>query len=116
MFTYQVISPIVVNIDGNSFKNAIKNFAKLYHNMNLAQIIITDQHRHMEAKLNYYIHDGRNKVGIDMYPINYPFVPIVQDNKISNINSPFMLNTLLSPVSPLSPVASVLPLNIINNL
>ena len=58
MYTYQVVSPIAVTIDGNSFKDAVKNFAKIYHHMNLASIIITDQQRHMQARLKYYQNDG----------------------------------------------------------
>jgi hypothetical protein len=75
---FSVVSPVVVEIDADSFKEAIKQFAKLHYHMNLSSIIIRDQmNRNYQADLNYYDLDGRRKVGIDMYPVNYPFVPII---------------------------------------
>lgn len=68
MVLYQVLSPIVMSINGDSFKEAIKNFVKLNHRLDINKIIITDQQNHMEATLKYFKHDGRNKVGINYYP------------------------------------------------
>jgi hypothetical protein len=68
---YHVLSPQIYYgqvINGNSFKEAMKNFVKLHHGINLTQLIMTDQQRHMEATLEYYQKDGRNKVGINYYP------------------------------------------------
>ena len=77
---YSVVSPIAVQIDADSFKEAIKQFAKLHYHMNLSSIIIRDQmNRNYQADLRYYDVLGRRKVGIDMYPISYPFVPIVMN-------------------------------------
>lgn len=77
---YQVISPVVMAIDGNTFKDAVKRFVKLNYNLNLSNIIITDQSRHMRANFNYFRQDGRNRVGINMYPIAYPFIPLNIEN------------------------------------
>jgi hypothetical protein len=75
---FSVVSPIAVQIDADSFKEAIKQFAKLHYHMNLSSIIIRDQmNRNYQADLRYYSDLGRRKVGIDMYPVSYPFVPIV---------------------------------------
>ena len=57
-----------MSINGDSFKEAIKNFVTLNHRLDINKIIITDQQNHMEATLKYFKHDGRNKVGINVYP------------------------------------------------
>jgi len=127
MNVYQVVSPIVVGINGDSFKKAIKNFAKMYHRMNLASIIITDQQRHIEAKFKYFQQDGRNRVGINMYPISAPYIPIITKSSdilkkgnilspLSETHSPFSLYPYISPMSAISPVSHILPLSIVNNL
>lgn len=68
---YHVLSPQIYYgqvVNANSFKDAIKNFVKLHHGVNLTKIIMTDQQKHMEATLEYYLKDGRNRVGINYYP------------------------------------------------
>jgi hypothetical protein len=78
---FNVVSPIAVQIDADSFKEAIKQFAKLHYHMNLSSIIIRDQmNRNYRADLRYYSDLGRRKVGIDMYPTSFPFLPIVMSN------------------------------------
>jgi hypothetical protein len=90
---YQIVSPVVATIEGDSFKEAIKNYVKFNHNLNIRNLIVKDQADHSyEAKLRYYIQNQRNKVGIDIYPytnVAYP-VPI--------INS---INPIISPVAPI---------------
>ena len=73
---YQVVSPFVTTIEGDSFKTAIKNFIKLNYNLNIHHMILKDQNKHIQAKMNYYAHDGRNKVGINMFPINNFSLPL----------------------------------------
>lgn len=70
LFSYNIVSPIVTTIDSTDLHSAIKQFAKLYRNLNINSMIIKDQHRHYKTHLKYYQHDGRNKVGINYYP--YP--------------------------------------------
>ena len=65
---FQIVHPIVTTINGNSFKEAIKNFVKLNHRLNLNEIILTDQNNYYTATWKKILHDGRNKVGIDFYP------------------------------------------------
>lgn len=69
---FQVVHPIAMTIDGDSFKDAVKNFVKLNYDMNLASIIITDQARYMKANLNYFSSDNKDKVGIRLIPTVWP--------------------------------------------
>lgn len=100
----QIVSPIVSDIYGDSYKDAIKNFVKINHNMKLNNIIFKDQADHYKANLKYYMEDGRNKVGIDMYPINYNSM-IINDTFLPSSQplSP-LFSHLMSPLSPMSPM------------
>ena len=78
---FQVVFPFESTIYGDSFKEAVKNFVKLNHNLNITKMIIKDQSKQVEANINYYKEDGRNKVGINMFPVGlqYP-IPIVTND------------------------------------
>lgn len=66
---YQIVSPVYASIHGDSFKEAIKNYVKFNHNLNVTNLIIKDQADHAyEARLRYYMQNEKNKVGIDVYP------------------------------------------------
>ena len=71
-------------------------------------MVVADQNRHMDVSLKYYKHDGRNKVGIDMYPSTQ----IVTTGSsiispVSSIMSP--VSSIISPVSSImSPVSSIM--------
>ena len=84
---FQIVHPIVTTINGNSFKEAIKNFVKLNHRLNLNEIILTDQNNYYTATWKKIINDGRNRVGIDFYPTP------------SNVIASFGFPTLGLPVS-----------------
>ena len=71
---YQIVSPFTADIYGDSFKEAVKNYLKMNRNINVSSMIITDQMNHMQAYMKYYQQDGRNRVGINMYPTSYPFL------------------------------------------
>jgi hypothetical protein len=71
---YQIVSPFTDTIYGDSFKEAIKNYIKVNRNVNVSQMIVTDQTNHIQAYMKYYQQDGRNRVGINMYPISNPFL------------------------------------------
>lgn len=60
-----------MEIDGDSYKDAIKNFIKINYAMNLNKIIIQDRYNNYhQAKFNYYKNEqNKNKVGIDIYPM-----------------------------------------------
>ena len=57
---YQIVSPIVTPIYGDSFKEAIKNYVKFNHNLNINNLIIKDQSQHWEARLRYYKENQKN--------------------------------------------------------
>lgn len=108
---FQVVFPFESTIYGDSFKEAVKNFIKLNHNLNITKMIVKDQSKQIEAKMNYYKEDGRNKVGINMFPVGlqYP-TPIVTNDTfipqqiVDGSQMPFFpLSPLsMSPVSPMS--------------
>ena len=100
---FQVVFPIVADIGGDSFNEAVKNFIKINHNLNISDMIIKDQSQHMRAQIKYYEQDGRNKVGINMFPIgmNYPLPVVTKDGykRQTVMESPFAL----SPFMPFLP-------------
>lgn len=79
---YNIVSPFRYEISGDSQIDAIKQFIKINYELNINRMIIQDRQRHMQANFNYYKQNGQNKVGIDMYPVNY--LPI-----INNSNTPY---------------------------
>ena len=77
---YKIVSPIVADIYGESFKDAVKNFIKINHGLNIHHMIVKDQTQHIDARIKYYQQDGRNKVGINMFPVGLGHqVPIITD-------------------------------------
>jgi hypothetical protein len=94
---FQVVSPITMSINGDSFKDAVKNFVKLNYDLNLSSIILTDQARYMQANLNYFKNENKDKVGIRLLPTVWPL------GNISLGDNGFGLNTGigLSALSPL---------------
>lgn len=92
----EIVFPFESTMYGDSFKDAVKKFIKLNHNMNITKMIIKDQSKNIEARINYYKEDGRNKVGIDMFPVGlqYPIPLITNDSSLP----PFPLSPI--PLSP----------------
>jgi hypothetical protein len=97
---FDIIFPYPSIINADSYKEAIKNYIIMDHETQINNLIITNQINHMNARIKYYQQNGKNKVGIDMYPINY------QPNNLlmSGVN-PLMsgVNPLMSGVNPLMP-------------
>ena len=100
---FNIIAPIVTTIDGDSLKEAIKNFIKFNHRLNITNMIIKDQQNHINANIEYYKQDGRNKVGIDMYPISYPFVN-------NYVQTPTMMSPNVYPNAPFIPTVIKIPI------
>lgn len=80
---YQVISPMTAIIEGDSYKEAIKNFVKINYALNIQNMIIKDRQNHYKANINYYKEDERNKIGITIYPYDGT-VPIFKETPLGN--------------------------------
>ena len=69
---YQIISPFVMPLDGDSFTNALKNYAKLNYMSNINQLIVTDQAQNMVANMKYYDDErGGRRVKIGVEPTRH---------------------------------------------
>jgi len=88
---YQVLSPFATVIEGDTYKEAIKNFVKLNYNMAIQSMIIQDQMNHYQAKMKYYKENNKNKIGITVYP--YTNLPI--NSGIPNQMVPVSNNTII---------------------
>nr|QFG74387.1 MAG: hypothetical protein [Megaviridae environmental sample] len=100
MYTiYSRIQPFQTVIDGDTYLKAIKNYVKLNRHLNLSELIISDQNRHWKARMNYKIKDGRNRVGINVVPLQDLTVPVVRSPGV--ITSP--TSALVSPIRAVVP-------------
>jgi len=136
MTYYQVIQPFTYQITADSMNEAIKNFVKIHHSLNLQNIIINDQVNNYQANFKYFTQDGRNRVGINTYlysqPISYgpsyatyidtplpgvtgtpisPRFPGQASDPLYDLNpygviSPYATFSPYVPLSPLSPINS----------
>lgn len=70
LITPRLVSPIILTVDADTVNEGIKNFVKLNYNLNLMNLIISDQQRHYRANMRYYKEKNKNKVGIDYYPVS----------------------------------------------
>lgn len=62
---FQVLSPIVTSINGDSLKEAIKNFAKVNYAYQFNNLLLADQiNNRYQANINYYSVNNKNKIGI----------------------------------------------------
>ena len=102
---FQIVSPVVATIDGDTVKDAVKNFIKLNYQLNLAELIIKDQNMHMNARINYYQEDGRNKVGINVFPRD-PLLPIPIVSNTFNPLAP-AVSPVITNFEPLSTLAAL---------
>lgn len=82
--SYQIVYPYpaVMSIDADSFKDAVKFYAKLNYNFAINSLIIKDQNRYMRADLNYFNEGKKKKVGISLFPTVWP----VEDNGRINMD------------------------------
>jgi hypothetical protein len=77
--SFQIVWPYsaAMSLDGDSFKDALKQYAKMKHDLSINSLIITDQYRYMRANLNYYNQGPKRKVGITITPTAWPLGPQV---------------------------------------
>ena len=139
--SFQILYPSFYTIKAGSFEEAIKNYVKLNYEAQIANLIITDQNRYIQANLKYYKDNNKNKLGFSLQPISYPIAmgmiqngkiarpypygPMVTyDNKIlpsetfldfdtSSSSAPLLP---LTPLSPLSPLSTLSPLSSISSI
>lgn len=84
-FPFQVVYPYAMAIDANSFKEAVKQYAKYNDNMNINSMILTDQYNQaMKARLQYYKDGAKNKVQISMQPTIWPMKADASGNLAPN--------------------------------
>ena len=101
---YQILHPYNVIINSDSFRSAVKQYIKNQDKMIINNFIITDKIRYMNAKIKYFNNGkNRNKVGINMVPIDINGLPINPNNYI-----PY--NTIQSQLLPLRPLGPLGPL------
>jgi len=105
---FKIVYPFESTIYGDSFKEAIKKFIKINHNLQINKMIVTDQTRNIQAQIKYYQEDGRNKVGINMFPtgLDYPIPIITNDTYIPPRYTDSLVASIL-PISPISPMISM---------
>jgi hypothetical protein len=80
MPVYSVVSPYLVDLNASDLTSAVKQFAKLYYQMKINEIIIKDHVRHYRANLKYFNNNGKGRVAINMFPYMLPmaFTPATQ--------------------------------------
>jgi hypothetical protein len=68
--TYQIISPFVMPIDADDYKEAVKKFVKFNRDISINQLIVADQlnNNRMLANIKYYQDNGRNKISANFQP------------------------------------------------
>lgn len=108
---YNIVHPIVATINGDDLKEAIKNYVKLNHHLNLTNLIIQNQKLKYNADIKYYMENNRRKANISLSSFNHPIGlsnlhpsvdPFIQPLPSSIPPYPLSDN-FLSPISSLSP-------------
>jgi hypothetical protein len=85
---YQILSPIVTKVEGDSLAEAIKMFVKVNHANQFRNLVIADQMNKYNASVEYYKNNNKNKIGISInkdtgytvYPSNSSLQPIYKEN------------------------------------
>lgn len=67
---YQIVQPFFYEISADSVNNAIKNFVKIHHNLNITNLIISNEYHKYQAKMKYFNENDKFRVGINVYPYN----------------------------------------------
>ncbi len=74
--SYRIVYPVSAPVDGASFSDAVKNYIKLNRFMNIEQLILTDQYKHMQANIKYGMrNNGRRNASIQLLPIAPSLIP-----------------------------------------
>ena len=125
---YNIVSPFSLSINAESYKEAVKNFIKINHTLNINRLIIKNKNEYMKAKIDYYTKLGRNKFGVKLMPYNnvhvYPTSNVISPLSLTSpiptstlplIPSPtlptlptYISPTYTSPTLPTSPITSMM--------
>ena len=110
---FQILYPLVYDIYGDSFKDAVKSFVKLNHNMNIQDIIIRDQANTQKyrAEVKYYTEESKRKAGITMYPTNSFIINQPLQTPLGYLE-PVMTNPMPMGVMPMGGMGGVIPAHI----
>ena len=105
--SFQIISPIRTTIYGDSFNEAIKNFAKLNSDLSLTNLILQNENEkeiYYKANIRYYKENDKRKIGISVYqtyPDAYP-KPLMKENSddgsMREIGYPAPIIPVISPI------------------
>lgn len=100
---FQIVHPFYNVIEGDSFKQAIKNYVKFNDNLRINNLIVRDmQNNRHNVNIRRYFENNKNKVGIDVYP--YTGI-----DRSQNVFLPS--NSVVQPVKFVSPVSPLLVLS-----
>ena len=102
---FNVLSPLAVGIDANTFSDAAKRFVEMQRNLDITRIILADRfHNAMRADVAYTVRDGNVVAGISLMPTIYPRTPypaVVTNNP----GMPYPVGAgLVGAVSPVNPL------------
>lgn len=118
---FQVISPMLMNVDGSDFHQAVKNFVKLNRHLHINELILTDHVNNMRANIHYYNRNGRHKAGISLHPTPYnvintfagqPSAIIEPNGAVRNIQPVVPVTLDGKPLNQIAPMFGVTPSNI----
>lgn len=87
---YQILSPVQVDIMGDSVTDAIKKFIKMNHTLAINNLILQDADKHMYAKIRYFQNERKHKIGIDVYP-TIPVNMNINNQETIDLNIPLYL-------------------------
>ncbi len=89
--------PVVQQINAKDFGEAVKNFVKINRFMNVEQMIIRDQYKHMQANIRYdTVGGGRKKhasIRLNPYEVPAPLIGWASTNP----NTPYPASYLIGP-------------------
>ena len=112
---FQVISPMLMNVDGSDFNEAVKNFVKLNRHLHINDLILTDQINNMRANIRYYNRGGRNKAGIRLYPTTDRVITPLPGTSMSVISNGTIFgqpSALVGTDGEVRPIEPVVPLTL----
>ena len=98
---FNILSPLAVGIDADTFSEAAKRFVTMQRNLDITKIILADRFKNtMKADVAYTFRNDNVVAGISLTPTIYPssVYPAMSYPMASSIVSP--VNTLGMPLQP----------------